>query len=319
MQQVPTVSVILPLYNCEEYIGEAIESILSQSLRDFELLIINEPGSPTQTINRYAEADDRIRIIQKTGDKGISWSLNIGLAEARGKYIARMDADDVSLPERLKTQVEYMEQHPDIDICGSNVRLITECGYETASKKLYPLDDIGIKAFLLFASPFAHPTVMFRAESVKRYDMRYSTDFAAEDYELWVRMADRFKYANIEQPLLRYRVHGTQISGNPAVENSARIISQTAMNRLNINLTDEETHFLYNGTVDICALRQFGIIISIRKKVRAGCVNSGYCSLKAINRVFRSRVWLKPTELTWQILHFASRCKRKIVSIIKGR
>ncbi|GHV70961.1 hypothetical protein FACS189420_4200 [Bacteroidia bacterium] len=201
------ISVVLAVYNGELYLKEAIDSILSQTFKDFEFIIVND-GSTDSTAEIILACDDpRIVYIENEVNKGLIFSLNLGLSLSRGKYIARMDADDIALPKRLQVQYDFMESHPEIGLCGS----IVEAFYEGTQKKIvvqFPEDDKSIRVYAYFQSPFCHPTVMFRKEIITKYNMEYPKAFhRAEDYALWIEMLKYTQTYNIQSVLLHYRKH----------------------------------------------------------------------------------------------------------------
>ena len=210
----PLISVTMPVYNGEKYLAEAIESILSQTFVDFEF-IITDDGSTDGTIGilqKFQNKDSRIRLIVRE-HKGLSNTANEMLDLARGKWIARMDADDIALPQRFERQLQWLTQ-TDADICGSWVQL-----FGTADKRIlkYPQSDDAIKMALLFNCSFAHPAVILKTELVKK--LRYNLAWVkVEDYELWVRAACAgWKMTNIPEVLLMYRQHSEQISSASSV------------------------------------------------------------------------------------------------------
>ena len=201
------VSVIMPVHNGEAYLREAIGSILNQTFRDFELILIDDASDDhtPEIIKEYA--DTRIRILTNAGNQGLTRNLNRAVDIAEGRYIARMDADDIALPERLARQVAFMEKHPDHGLCGTWAK--TFGAYEEPVN--FPTRHEELKCCLLFQNPVVHPSVMFRAAIIKkiRYD---ETLRVAQDYELWQRIARHTKIANLPEYLLRYRVHETSTS-----------------------------------------------------------------------------------------------------------
>lgn len=200
----------MPVYNAAKYLPEAIDSILSQTFQDFEFLIIND-GSTDQTekiINSYT--DQRIRLVSQD-NQGLSVALNKGLNLARGKYIARMDADDISLPERLAKQAAFMDSHPAVGICGTGAMIIDEQG-QAIRRAAYPLSHEEIEVELLFNSTFAHPAVMFRRSVLQTHNLNYHHD-KGEDFELWTRAVKVTKLANLKECLIKYRL-GVGISFN---------------------------------------------------------------------------------------------------------
>jgi glycosyltransferase involved in cell wall biosynthesis len=201
----PLVSIVLPVYNGKEYLREAIDSMLNQTFTDFELIIIND-GSSDESANIIAAySDPRIYSVQQD-NQGLAATLNRGIALARGKYIARQDQDDVSLPERLARQVEFLQAHPDYGMVGTWATIL-EGTEPTGRTHRHPEDNLRLKFELLFDNPFVHSSVMFRASVIESVG-GYSTDRdrqPPEDYELWSRVARRFKVANIPGPLHVYR------------------------------------------------------------------------------------------------------------------
>ena len=205
----PLISVILPAYNAEKFIKDAIQSILDQTFEDFELIIINDCSTDNtlQIIKKFQ--DPRIKIIDNKTNLKIVRSLNSGMEIATGKFVARMDADDISLPTRFRKQIEYFNQHPEVDICGSWVRLFD--GADTTFKPYESHDDI--KASLLFVNNIIHPSVMFRKASLVKNNLSYDQSFInAEDYGLWVAAMDKLRFANVQEVLLKYRLHANNVS-----------------------------------------------------------------------------------------------------------
>lgn len=205
----PKISVVMPVYNGEKYIFQAIKSILDQTERDFELVIIDDGSTdPTERIISQF-SDERIRYI-KLGHKGIVHALNMGIQNSTGMYIARMDADDVSHARRLKLQSEYLDQNADIAVCGTWAEEIDEDGKEIGSMVFPPLSPSPTS--MLLHNPFIHPSVMIRRTMLE--NVGYYKEFFrhAEDYELWTRLLSKYKGANIPQKLLKYRTHGGQIT-----------------------------------------------------------------------------------------------------------
>lgn len=210
----PTISVLLPVFNGAKYIAEAMDSILAQTAGDFELIVV-EGGSTdgTQEILRgYAAKDSRVKII--TTDKiGIVESLNDGLRHAVGEWIARMDADDISLPNRFARQLDWLKT-TGADMAGSWFKVFG-AGSDHVAK--HPETDEAVKTQLLFDVPFGHPTVMMRASLVRElggYKRAGTEEVAAcEDYDLWERGARAgWKMTNVQEVLLMYRQHPGQIS-----------------------------------------------------------------------------------------------------------
>lgn len=207
MSSPPIVTVLMPVYNGGTYLQAAIDSILNQTFKDFEFLIIND-GSTDMSAEIVRSYDDsRIRLENNEMNLGLVKALNMGINLARGEYIVRMDADDISLPQRIAKQVEFMDTHLDIGICGTWLALI-----ETGEVWAPPIEHNNIVSMLLFESNIYHPTVIMRRRLLEDNGLFYDSDFPhAEDFEFWVRSSQFIKVANIGTVLLNYRVHENKI------------------------------------------------------------------------------------------------------------
>lgn len=204
---VPSVSVVMPVYNGEEYLKQAIDSVLNQTYRNFELLIIFEYGSndlSAKIIKSYK--DSRLTVVYNEQKLGLAHSLNRGIDLARGEFIARMDADDVSFPKRLMLQTAFMNLHIDVVLCGGAISIN---GKRTL---VYPTNCDRALYEMFFKCPFPHPAVMIRKSFLDKFDLRYRTDTAAEDYDLWTRVIRKGKAVNLKNTILMYREHGTNRS-----------------------------------------------------------------------------------------------------------
>ncbi len=207
----PLASVVMPVFNGERFLREAVESVLAQSFTDFEFIIIDD-GSTDGTaamLDSYARSDPRVRVYHQE-NKGLVESLNRGCGLAQGKYLAIMHADDLAVRNRLRWQIEFMERHADIGVVGGAAETIDSTG--RALTCLHPpLDDEDIKNALLHYNPMAHPTVVMRKETFVSVG-GYRRFFPAEDYDMWLRIAERWRLANLEAVVLRYRIHPNQAS-----------------------------------------------------------------------------------------------------------
>jgi glycosyltransferase involved in cell wall biosynthesis len=204
----PLVSVVMPVYNGEQYLQDAIESILRQTFSDFEYIIVDDGSTDKSLALIKAYQDRRIRLIRNECNQGVTISLNIGLAMSRGKYIARMDADEISFPERFAKQVAFLNAHPDVGVLGANVQLIDPHGSPSDVWR-YPVAHCAILWALHFLNPFAHPATMLRKEVVNQVGGYNSkrTEPHAEDYELWVHISGITRFANLDEVLLYHRIH----------------------------------------------------------------------------------------------------------------
>ncbi len=211
------ISVVMPVYNAEKYVIEAVESILNQSYSDFEFIIIDDcsTDSSYQILQSYVTKDHRIKLFKNEINSKLPKTLNFGISQATGKYIARMDADDIALPERFAKQVAFMEANPKIGVCGTWLKVFNENIKSIQSERCYPCDPEILKLNMLFVEcSIAHPSVMIR-RSVFYNNQPYEQEYIAkaEDYELWCRLIRRgVLFANLPEFLLYYRVTPSQIS-----------------------------------------------------------------------------------------------------------
>lgn len=206
----PCISVIMPVYNAEKYLQAAIESILAQDIADFEFIIINDGSSDKSDMIIRSFGDSRIRYFQNTINKGIVFSLNFGIMNSTGEYIARMDSDDISYPSRLRRQFDFLSRNNEYALCGTACEVIDKGG----NKKYIiqpPSADQDIKVLLPFVNCFFHPTVMFRRSSVGSEPYKAEYEYC-EDHHLWTRISASYRVANIHHPLVKYRIHGKNIS-----------------------------------------------------------------------------------------------------------
>ncbi len=201
----PLVSVVLPVYNCEKYLGDAIKSVLGQSLTSFELIIINDGSTDRSTDIIASFHDKRIRVLYQA-NQGLAATLNRGISLARGKYIARQDQDDISHSSRISLQVAYMEAHPNCVLLGSWAQIM-ETDRLVKRFHNHPVDDLTLRYQLLFNNPFVHSSVLLRRSALLEVG-GYTTDperQPPEDYELWSRLSRIGSLANIDEHLLIYR------------------------------------------------------------------------------------------------------------------
>lgn len=205
----PLVSVVMPVYNASQTVGDAVSSIQKQTLTNWELIIIDDRSfDETVSIIRSLR-DSRIRIFINSKHLGTAASLNKALAKANGRYIARMDADDISDPERFSKQIEFLKKHSNVDVLGGGIEYIGD----KRGKSFKPTGTAKLKVLSLFQNPLVHPTVMFRAASMKRKSVRYDPTFKfTQDFELWARMAGELTLENLHEVLLYYRWHNSQSS-----------------------------------------------------------------------------------------------------------
>lgn len=241
----PLVSVILPVYNAGPYLAEAIESILSQTLRELELLIVDDCSTDDSlaVARRYEATDPRVRVLASAKNLGRSFVDNWGQDEARAAYIAKMDADDVALPQRLQAQYDFLESHPDISMTSSYLQAFgaTETVFE------YPVSSEEIRSFLLFNMPVGNPTAFFRRSLITEQGLRYDDTIKetfGEDYEWVVRVAKVAAIENQPQILLRYRtfpaVHKAEVHARRTAK--ASLIREGVLTQAGFTFSPRELH-----------------------------------------------------------------------------
>ena len=243
------ISVIMPVYNGEKYLRDAIESILNQTYTDFEFIILND-GSTDKTEEIILSYDDqRIVYVKNTTNLQISKTLNKGIDLAKGKYIARMDADDISLLERFERQIEFMEKYTEVGICGTYIETFDE----EKSVWRVPLSHRDILCRMIFDSCLMHPSVMMRKSVLDMLPIVYREEFnKAEDYDLWVRLALLTNFANLKEVLLKYRIRNIRDNRKQYKNEQAQkanIIRGNLIKRLNISSNEKEIE-IHNACIN---------------------------------------------------------------------
>lgn len=229
----PKVSVVMPVFNGEAFLREALDSIIVQTFTDWEFIIINEFGSNAATtgiLQEYELKDSRIQIIQNQAYLGIARSLNTGIRFARGEYIARMDADDLAYPDRFKKQIDFLEKNPEVGICGTWQK---HRGRRGAWIHQPPAGQQELAASLLFSCEVCHSTVMMRRETLIQHGLFYNESYAAEDFELWGRAIAVTALANLPEVLGEYRYGNTLTTGKrEALEKEHGALCTAAIERM---------------------------------------------------------------------------------------
>ena len=222
--EAPQISIVMPVYNASLYLTDSIGSILTQTYSDFELIIVDDGSIDNSLAIIKGYKDHRIRIFENNHD--YIQSLNLGMSKAIGKYIARMDADDIMEPYRLQAQYEFMENNPVIDICGGWVQTFGEDN--RIIKTALNHNDILCQA--IAGSPLCHPTVMMKQELVRSFPLKnniyqvYNEEYIyAEDYDCWTQLIRKgYRFANIPKILLRYRLSPHQVTSKKTKEMTER-------------------------------------------------------------------------------------------------
>lgn len=250
----PLVSVIMSVYNSEKYLNKAIESILKQTYTNLEFIIINDGStdSSLKIIRKYLNIDNRIKLIDNIENKGLIYSLNKGIELSKGKYIARMDADDISSKHRIKEQVEFMESNRDIILCGTSSIIFLD-GKEYIRKRINILSDYEkVKANSIFECSFVHPSVILRSDIIKKENFNYKEDYKhAEDFGLWAELIPKYKVFNINKPLIRYRITKRSLTreANKDLNQRKEVLKKIYDNylrNLNVKVSKEQLDIHYN-------------------------------------------------------------------------
>lgn len=247
------ISVIMPVYNCELYINDAIDSILNQTHNNFELLIIDDASTDKTLELAKKYSDVRVKVIEKPIKTGLTNSLNHGLKIAKGKYIARMDGDDISLPNRFSKQISFLEANQEVILCGSWFNIM---GSDRIVK--VPEKHDQIKLAFLKGNCIAHPSVMMRKKALDAFSVVYDgSKEPAEDYDLWVRLMSKGRLHNLQEVLLNYRVHSEQVTKKHSKEQENKVleIKNYVFDVLELELLPEERLVLdkvINNGTGIC-------------------------------------------------------------------
>ncbi len=238
----PLVSVIMPVFNGEKYLREALDSILHQSLSDFEFIIVDDASTDGSAaiLDEFGRGSGSIRMDRNAENLGLPGTLNRLLELAAGEFIARMDQDDVSRPGRLERQVQFMQSHPEVGVCGCWAEII---GARAGNVWKFPCRHDEIYARMLFQNALVHSSVMLRASSLRRHSLSYDAGkVSIEDYDLWSRALPWMRFANLPEPLLLYRLHGANTGNvNPGRRLERRSeIYQRFLSRLGMEFTRDD-------------------------------------------------------------------------------
>lgn len=211
MNSKPLISVVMPAFNAQAHLAEAMQSVLGQTYEHFELLLIDD-GSSDATLQIARSFDDpRIRIVENEKNLGLVNTLNKALGLCKGAYIARMDADDICVPERFALQLDYLERHQDVGVVGGAIRFFDNI--PTPYTFQFPTAHDDIRVALMFYCPLAHPALMFRRSVYDEGHLAYTGEYPhAEDYWLWSRLTREVRSANLPDLVLHYRLHKKQVS-----------------------------------------------------------------------------------------------------------
>lgn len=244
----PKVTVLMSVYNeNNEFLKVSIESILDQTFSDFEFLIYDDCTSKENKLilEEYAKRDKRICLITNEINRGLTFNLASGVNQAKGEYIARMDSDDISKPERLSKQVDYMDKHADVALLSTKIEVI---GKNKCARRKWNVSHDYLKAHLLFNNNLAHPAAMIRKSFLDKNELNYDVSIKkSQDYDLWVRIAQKGKISCLKEAYVLYRMHENQISNDKSGEQRKyrNQIRLQQLERLDIHLSGlQEQYYL---------------------------------------------------------------------------
>lgn len=236
----------MPAYNAERYIALAIDSILHQTFSEFEFIIVDDASTDAtpEIIRRFAAQDERITTFRNETNQNLCVTLNRALDAASGEYVARMDADDWSYPDRLQKQVAFMDVNPDVVISGGSMVVCDE-ELEEKNVRRYHLTDSEIRRKLFRYSPFSHPTIIFRTEAARRVNGFDPALFSAEDYDFYFRIGTQGLFANLNDTLVKLRTHSGSISQRLATRQERLTIAIRFKARAEYGYRMSRTDFAY--------------------------------------------------------------------------
>ncbi len=217
IEDFPLVSVVLPTYNSGRFLKLAVESILNQSYRNLELIVVDDASEDNTWSNlvNYVTVDSRVRIFRNKKNLGIAKTRNVGLRQALGQYYAVMDHDDVSLPNRLSREVEFLNRNPEYAAVGCQVQIINSLG-QVIKVRRYPTSATEIRKTLGIKSPICNPAALLRLSCVKEFDLYDERYPGCEDYDLWFKLANKYKLTNLDEFLFQYRLSDAQVKSKKA-------------------------------------------------------------------------------------------------------
>ncbi len=231
----------MSVYNGEKFLKEAIDSVLNQTYTDFEFIIYNDCSTDNSSKIIESYCDKRIVLINNEQNRGLTVNLHDGMNKATSKYIARMDADDICMPDRFQNQLNFLEANPDISILGSSVIFFDEYGTEILGTQPLTHDEIIVE--LLLGYTMMHPSVMMRLSDFKKHNLNYNPHFRySQDFDLWVRVSRILKMANLSKPLIKMREHSSKISRalKPEQKAFSDEIRTRQLQELKVDLSEKE-------------------------------------------------------------------------------
>ncbi len=304
----PKISVIMSVYKEPlDWIKQSIDSILQQTFRDFEFIIICDNPENTEAIallRDYEMQDVRIKLLFNEQNIGLTKSLNRGLSIAKGDYIARMDADDISRKDRFAIQYKYMQEHPEVDVCGSWCRLFGNHHFLSMRIKKMPQNNNEIIAGLLFENPIIHPTVMFK-KNINKKIVRYNeAAIRSQDYRLWFDLSlEKAYFHNINKCLVNYRVSANQISTkySSIQRETSGALRSKLLRTINPHITDEEViihnDLITTNTSGFSLEQKMSYLLNLNKWINNNCLSDIYRKLCAKYALQTCLLYRKPSYI----------------------
>ncbi|MCE5324002.1 glycosyltransferase family 2 protein [bacterium] len=300
----PVVSVVMPVYNTQKYLEEALDSILAQSFDDFELIAVDDGSTDGSTaiLDRYSQKDSRMHVLHQD-NSGISAARNNGMRHARGNYIAVMDSDDICLPDRLSRQVALMEKHPEVGLCGTRCSFFGSDG-EYAGV-VPPVDPDCVKSLLLLVPTLSNTSVMMRRDLMISNNLFYDESLvAAEDYDMSRRFSQYCKITNLPDILMRIRVHNTSTTQQIKDQNDRCLsaVHKRVLSELGIQASKEELEMHLSVST--------GTYCMARSREYIACVENWFCKLtqaNAITHVYEPSALAKVLFERWSLACLLSR------------
>ena len=287
----PAITVLMPVYNAALYLREAIESVLNQTFSDFEFLIINDGSTDESEKIVLSYKDSKIRYIKNEVNLKLIATLNKGVELTKGKYIVRMDADDISLPHRLQTQFDFMEQHTNIALCGSWFESFG--GQQGVAKYVANHNEIMTK--MLYQCHFCHPSVIIRKSMLDSLNIKFDPLFThAEDYDLFSRIGEKFELANIQEVLVKYRIHPGSVSqlNKDTQQRNSMTIKKRLFQKIGLELNEVEINF-YQSVMEHNYEQNYSYLTNINlllEKLLKANESSAFFE-KIFFRIFLGQLW----------------------------
>ena len=278
----------MPVYNSDKYLEESIKSIINQNYAKFEFIIISDDSSERtcEILDRYSSIDRRIKVYYNKNKLGLIGSLNRGCQLSKGEFIARMDADDISMPERLQAQVDHLERHPEIGILGSWAKRIDESGRIIGLTRL-PTDPNLIKWHLIFDNCLVHPSVMMRRSLIDKLNFYSENKIYCEDYDMWTRASVCSEIANLPLFLLRYRTSKKYISRNmPDIRILTKLKQKYIKSILKLDIPIKELEIFYG--IDELENNRNDNLYSY---IFFNYINNLYINYLKLNRLTNYEIW----------------------------